>query len=219
MATTGWRQSYFRYQRYFLNVYNLYKKRKDVKMFLEILLSLSAIAIFGVFALRPTFLTIAQLLRQIQEKEDIIIQMDQKIANLSAAQRLFIQEATSIALLNEAVPNQANPDSFVRQIEAAVNRTNVSVIGMSISEVSLVGEPEIKKVKDTGDFPTEASQMSVSVSMSGSYQPLTSFLSDLENLLRPLLIDSVSLNAIATDEGQKLVLLIAGRVPFIANNK
>jgi hypothetical protein len=58
----GWRQGYSRYRAYFLNIYNLYKQRPDLRMFLEILLSLGAIAIFAAFAVRPTALTIVQLM-------------------------------------------------------------------------------------------------------------------------------------------------------------
>ena len=39
----GWRKDYTRYQRYFLNLFAVYKNRDDVKAFLEIVLSLATI--------------------------------------------------------------------------------------------------------------------------------------------------------------------------------
>ncbi len=77
----GWRKDYLRYRSYFLNVLNLYKRKEDLRMFLEIMLSLSAISFFSIFALRPTFLTIATLLKEINAKKGTIITMDTKIKN------------------------------------------------------------------------------------------------------------------------------------------
>ena len=78
----GWRSNYLRYRSFFLNIYNVYKRRPDLKMFMEILLSLGTISFFAAFALRPTALTIVDLLEQIDEKETTIEKMDQKIQNL-----------------------------------------------------------------------------------------------------------------------------------------
>ena len=42
----GWRGQYYRYRGYFLDILNLYKKRSDLRAFVEVILSLSTITIF-----------------------------------------------------------------------------------------------------------------------------------------------------------------------------
>ena len=78
----SWRREYLRYKSYFLNVMGRYKERADVKVYLEILLSLATISVFAIFALRPTILTIAGLLKEIETKKETLAKMDEKISNL-----------------------------------------------------------------------------------------------------------------------------------------
>ena len=104
----GWRNNYLRYKTYFLNVLGRYRERADVRVYLEILLSLTAISIFSVFALRPTLLTIAELIKEIESKKLTLTQMEEKINNLSQAQTLFDRERGKIVLLDTSktsIPN------------------------------------------------------------------------------------------------------------------
>jgi hypothetical protein len=112
----GWRKDYLRYRSYFLNIVNVYKQRRDVKAFLELILTLVTISFFALFALKPTLLTIIELLREIEAKEETVEKMDTKIQNLQQAQTLYIQEAARIKLLETAIPDKPAPDLFVRQI-------------------------------------------------------------------------------------------------------
>lgn len=216
----AWRKSYRRYKSFFLDIYNIYKRRPDVKMFLEIILSLITIAAFAAFALRPTVLTITQLLEEIEAKEETIEKMDTKIRNLQTAQNIYSQEQARLALLDQAVPENPSPETFVRQIEGLASTRNVSVLGMSVGEVVLVGPVEEKKrsSSDNEPLPQSANEVSFSVSVQGDYQQLSTFFSDLNNLRRPLKIDSINFNSAETEEGQTLVLVVQGRVPYLNQN-
>lgn len=215
----GWRKSYLRYRTFFLNIYSIYKRRPDVKMFLEIILSLFTISIFATLALRPTVLTITQLLEEIEAKEETIEKMDTKIRNLQTAQNIYNQEQSRIVLLDQAVPEEPTPESFVRQIEGLASTRNVSVLGMSIGEVVLVGKEEEKKVSDeVTPLPQNAGQVIFSVSVQGDYDQLDTFFNDLNSLRRPLKIDSINFNSAETEEGQTLVLVVQGRVPYLREN-
>jgi Tfp pilus assembly protein PilO len=215
----GWRKSYLRYRTFFLNIYNIYKRRPDVKMFLEIILSLFTISIFATLALRPTVLTITQLLEEIEAKEETIEKMDTKITNLQTAQNIYAQEQSRIALLDQAVPEEPTPESFVRQIEGLASTRTVSVLGMSIGEVVLVGKEEEKKGSDElTPLPQNAGEVTFSVSVQGDYGQLDTFFNDLNSLRRPLKIDSINFNSAETEEGQTLVLVVQGRVPYLKEN-
>ena len=89
----GWRGSYSRYKEFFLNITALYKKKAELRAFLEIILSLSTIIIFLLFALKPTVITIVSLLQQIREKQDTLSGLTQKVSDLQKANNRLTHEA------------------------------------------------------------------------------------------------------------------------------
>src|SRR3989304_7020767 len=132
---TGWRKNYLRYKSFFLNILTQYRERSDWKAYLEILLSLTTVSIFSIFALRPTILTIAELIRQIEEKKDTVSQMDAKIQNLSKAQTLYDRQRPNIIPLTEtAIPKNSNSDIFARQIEGLSSSNQVGISLLSLGK-------------------------------------------------------------------------------------
>lgn len=213
----GWRKEYIRYKEYFLNVLTIYKQKEDLRMFLEILLSLATVSFFGTFALRPTLVTIAALLTEINSKEEIVVKLDTKIQNLSLAASLVESEAVRLPLIEEAVPAAASPETLVRQVEGLAAKNGVNLLGVSLGQVTLLGE--VKKAppeEGITPLPEDALGISFSVSLSGNYSELLGFLADLEKLRRPLAIDTTGMTATETDEGKTLVILVSGRAPYIA---
>ncbi len=136
----GWRGSYLRYRDYFLNIINVYKQKPDVKMFLEILLSVGTISLFAIFAIKPTIITIIDLVNQLQSREQTLSQMNRKIDNIQTARALFNANQTTIALVPEAVPTDPSPDVFARQIEGLSKKNSANLLGVSIGDITLIGK-------------------------------------------------------------------------------
>ena len=59
-----------------------YEDREDIRVFIELLLTLVAVFVFSVFAIRPTLNTIGGLTQEISSKKETIDIMDKKIANI-----------------------------------------------------------------------------------------------------------------------------------------
>lgn len=212
----GWRGGYLRYKDFFLNMMLVYRKRQDLKMFLEASLSLITILVFSVFALRPTLVTIATLVREIRSKEEIVVKMDEKIANLDTAEATYSAEEQKINLVKEAVPTGAEPDSFLRQIEGLSGTTAAQVLGASLGEVTLLGqEPQRKTKEEFKTLPEDARALAFSISVTGDYTALSKFLADIEGLKRPVKIDASGMNSSITPDGITLTLVISGRTPYI----
>jgi len=214
MAAT-WRQDYGAYQRYFFNIVALYKKRQDLRAFLEILLSLGTIIIFVAFALRPTFLTISGLLVELREKEQTITDMDTKIKALGIAQGLLSQHSSEISILDTALPKTPSPEVEIRQLQTVAQNHNVSILGITTGEIAFGGALEIKKDESLKKLPEGAKTFGLSGSFTGSYQDLSAFITDVENLRRPFIIDSLTFNTVESEVGNRLVLSITGRVIYI----
>lgn len=188
-------------------------------MFLEILLSLTTISFFSLFALRPTALTISQLLKDIKMKEGTVAKMEQKIENLETAQLLLENENARLPIINSAVPNSPKPDVFSRQIEALASKNSVTILGISIGETVLLGKPLTQKVsKEFTPLPQDSLGMDFTVNAKGSYQNLFTFLKEIENLRLPVLIDSVGLNLSKSEEEKILTLVVSGRTPYLGAN-
>jgi Tfp pilus assembly protein PilO len=210
-----WRKESARYRAYFRNIIAVYRQRKDVKMFLELILSMITISVFLIFAFKPTFLTIIELVKEIKTKEETITKMDTKIRNLELAEELYGQKQAQIELLKTAVPDNPLPETFVQQIEGLAIKYSVDISGITISNLTLKGKEKPKKEKAKVDqLPQGAGALPFSVSIAGDYQALIAFLSELENFLRPIKVDSS--NFISPDNGgQNLVLTIEARAPYL----
>jgi len=215
----GWRGQYYRYRGYFLDILNLYKKRSDLRAFVEVILSLSTITIFLVFALKPTALTIISLVKEIKGKQIMISGLNQKISDLSKAQTLFAQNQDSIPNIDIAVETKPEPDTVSKQIIGLSAKNSVNILGLSIGQVTLIGKPVlVNAVSGSKPLPGNAQEMSVSINIQGDYLNMLSFISDLENLRIASKIDLVGFNSSELNGVKVINLLISARVPFLGDN-
>ena len=212
----NWKKDYVRYKELFLKLLIVYKKRNDIRMFLEILLSLITITVFSIFALKPTLLTISQLIKDNREKEETINKMEQKIKNIATAQNIYNQNIEKISLIEQAVPNTPTPENLLRQIEGIAYTNSVTVIGSSVNEVVLIGEEKKKNNKnEIKNLPENVSTITFSVNLTGPYLSLYSFLFNLENSRRPLIIDNININSSKKENESIIVMSITGQTPYI----
>jgi hypothetical protein len=211
----GWRGSYTRYREFFLNISALYKKRADLRAFLEIILSLSTITIFLLFALKPTVLTIIDLLQQIKEKQGTLSTLTQKVGNLQVAGNLLQQNQKFIPDIDAAVPNLPNPDILSGQILGLAAKDSIDILGFSVNQITLVGIAINNGPSEFKPLPGSAKEMSFSVSVRGTFPNLISFIKDFENLRIATKIDTLGINSSVTDKGLAIVVVVSGRVPFL----
>lgn len=213
---TGWRGQYFRYKDFFLNIVSLYKQRRDLRAFLEVILSLSTVIIFTVFALKPTALTIISLYNQIKDRRDTLSALNQKINDLQSANRVFSQNQTHIPDIDAAIFGSPEPDTISKQILGIASKDSVSLLGVSIGQLVLVGNIKLPKVStDVKPLPENSLAMPVSISVKGSYANLIAFIKDFENLRVPVKIDSISISSSQNQVENVIVGVITARVPYI----
>ena len=210
-----WRKNYLRYRSFFLNVLEHYKARRDLKAYLEILLTLATISVFAIFALRPTLLTIAELIGEIETKRETVATMDEKIKNLTQAQTLYDVERQRIQLLETAMPRNPTPQTLIRQIEATSAKHGATTLSLSIGETALLGQEKPRKGEELEALPNGAGELSLTLSATADYLPLFNYLSDLESLRRPVKIDSLRFSSADTETGKVLILLVGGRTPYL----
>jgi hypothetical protein len=222
---TSWRKNYFRYKSFFLNMLSQYKERSDWKAYLEILLSLATISIFSIFALKPTIITIAGLIKQIDEKKQTLQRMDSKIQNLSKAQLLYDQERGNITLLQDTViPESAKADIFARQMEGLSTKHGARISTFNLGKATILGATNMNN--DTasptqeGTLPEGAAAINFSISVNSAidqYSLLTAFMQDFTNLRRPPKIDTVEIKSGLSQDrkSNEILLTISGKLPYL----
>lgn len=212
----AWRRNYLRYRRFFLTFFASYQDREGLKIFLEILLTLVTISLFSLFALRPTLITIAQLIKEIESKKATIATMDQKIDNLSLAQTIYDAEIGKIRLLEITVPHTPTPETFARQLEGLAAKYSVSILSISTSETTLLGANSSEEPESVDGTPVGSKgEISFTTRISADYTQLFNFLGEIDKLRRPFDLDTLSINLSRTPDGIALVLVINGRVPYL----
>ncbi len=216
----GWRGSYVRYRSFFLNIFELYKKKADLRAFLEVMLSLTTVIVFISFALKPTVLTIISLTKEIAEKKKIVADLTLKVNNLEVASNLLNQNADVIPDINIAVSTKPSPDVISKQIQGVAARNSVSLLGLSVGQVTLAGKetaatkknPDLKPMGSSGEMP-------ISISIKGNFASIMAFAKNIEESRVAVKIDSLGINSSSTEVGQVMVAVVSGRVPFTSQTK
>lgn len=216
------RESYQLYKRYVKNIALIYNSRKDIRAYIELMLSISVIVIFGIFAIRPTLVTITELQKEITERETVLKALTQKVKDLDTAQQLVNQNRRTLSLVDTAVPDGPLPVLYSRQIEGLSRRDGVELFGLGAERVVITGantqpQPTAAPTEDLAAdrYPTQSDSLNFSMNLRGNYINLKTFVSDVERLRRPILIDTLRLTIDEGSETSDLILSIAGRVPFI----
>lgn len=196
------------------NVLGHYQRRTDVKVYLEIFLSLATVSLFAVFALRPTLLTIAELIKQIEARKEVVIKMNEKISNLTRAQLLYDQERKRLLLLQEAIPKEPEPEVLIRQLEGLSSKNSVNVEAFSLESAVILGSSN-QLQKETPQKPVGGTnELTFTSSATSKYPFLLSFISDIEKMRRPTTIRSLSFSVKEEGDGKTIILSIQGSMPF-----
>jgi len=195
----------------------VYYAKPNIKIYLELILSLTTIIIFSIFAIKPTILTIIELNKEIQTKENTIAEINQKLINLQKANDIMQSESEKLARIEAAIPSSASPENIILEMERLANKNSLQILNLSMSEVIIMGNEKLKKrgAETFEKLPLEADELPFTVSLSGSYQNLVLLISDIENQIRPVKIDSLTINTSTTEEGKVLILTVAVRLPFV----
>ena len=211
----GWRANYLRYKSYFLDVVGHYQKRQDLKVFMELFLSLATISIFGIFAIKPTLVAMAELIKEIEGKRQILSIMKQKIENLNRAQVLYEEERANIDLLKLAIPKKGEPEALVRQLEGVASQNPVTILSLSMGKVNILGDGTLDTSTKLDVLPVGAEGLTFSLSSTSDYPLLASFVQAMEGLRRPYKLDTLYINTEESEAGRELILVINARSPYL----
>ena len=208
--STNWKDRYLRSRYMVQKTIREYNEKPSLKAYVEIFLTLTAISLFGLFAIRPTLTTIGKLLQEIEAKKTTLTTMNEKIRNLRTAQDLFTRESEKIKLVREAIPEFPNPDNLILQIEELAKTKNVTIDNMSIEDTKIIGELP----------PNDDGVLQLTLYTVGEYQDLIMFASEIEDLRRPVKYNGLTINMASSSDGKLLFMSIKDpSTPYITKDK
>lgn len=184
-----WKTEHNRYRRYFVNLKKV-TERSDVRSFTNLTLTFFLISIMGFLAIKPTLVIIANLAKEIKEKEEINQKLKSKIVSLVKAQEEYSLNQDRFFLLDQALPNTPDFPTLVSTLEKQANEAGVIFNSFSIDKILLVEKKETKETKED-----KISSFEFNLSLSGEYDNLKEFLIRLEELRRIVNFSTVSLGA------------------------
>ena len=172
---------YHRYRHYFLKLQTAYQK-PATKTSLTLILTILTISFFALFALKPTFITIAKLSKKISDGKKTNQALEAKIQSLKQAEKAYQKVAPDLDAVERAFPNKTNFNNFSSKINLLSYQNNLLLTSADFSKFNLVSPKS-----------NSYSQLDFNISLAGSYPNIKNFLKDLENLDRLVKISSVNL--------------------------
>ena len=163
-------------------------QRPVAQVSLELFLSISAVLFFAIFAIRPTLLTMSDLLKEIEDKEKLDKQFSQKIAALSTVQPLYLQLQDQLLVLDDAIPSSPQLIYSLKVIEKIASELRLVITSINVVEI-----PEEKDVEKEVITLTSFERIDVPlvISISGDYPSMRQFVESLKEYRRSFVIDTI----------------------------
>ncbi len=188
---------------------------------LWVIFSLVLLIVLVIWALRPTLVTISGLMGKIESQRNISKQLEDKIATVQQAFAEMDSVATSMPLLEAAVPAEAQWNQLAGDLEKIATDSSLALIGITIAEIAndvseLKIDPAMSAASRAQMLPAGIIPVSFIFSASGNYADVKNAVRQIESLARKPLLRSVS---ITPNKEGNLDLTIIGEAIFIKPNE
>ncbi|MBP7700842.1 hypothetical protein KA111_02150 [Candidatus Woesebacteria bacterium] len=187
---------------------NHFYKNPIAKVSLELFLTVGLVLFLAIFAIKPTVLTMSELIKEIENKQKLEKQLTQKIAALQTAQAEYLSIEAMLPMLDEAIPSSPEIIKSAKIIEKVAADNKVLIKSMSIFELP----------QNTGEnipFSQKSKQnLTFSLSISGDYISIRNFAETLRNSRKSYVIESVTFELEEEKGNKKLNANITINIPY-----
>ena len=155
---------------------------------IELILSILIVIFFALFAIRPTLITMADLVKEIQDKKELTQQMNLKLASLASAQEQYTLYQPQFYLLEETIPRQLDLVKSLKKLEKLAGEGQLVINVMSLTKVP--------KTVEEGSLSNEFSNyqrdfLEINIEVIGSYLQIREFVEKIMNLRQVIIVDQV----------------------------
>ena len=201
-----YRGQYQKYRRHYLDLAQVYRERREVKVFVDLAFAILAVVFFTVFAIKPTLVTIAGLLSEIRSQEEVNQRLETKISSLRQAHTVYSEILPRLTVLDEGAPELPLVSRFLRQLEALSGEWGVDLSNLSFETVGLTADA----VSPQGEEKFLAAKFLLNVA--GGFDQLNLWLTKLEELRRIAVVENYAYTS--SQAASELSLSVGGGVLF-----
>ncbi|MEA2057034.1 MAG: type 4a pilus biogenesis protein PilO [Patescibacteria group bacterium] len=158
------------------------------KVSFELFLTIFGVIFFAIFAIRPTLLTMSDLIKEIEDKEKLDKQLQRKVAALSTAQQEYQLYGDQLQLVDEAIPDRMQLIKTLKIIEKIASEQD-----LIISDLRLASIPNEGRKTLTSENIARIDQ-GLELSVMGSYPSIRDFVESLQQSRRTLVANVVEFN-------------------------
>jgi Tfp pilus assembly protein PilO len=157
-----------------------------VKTSVELFLSIGAVLFFAIFAIRPTLLTMSDLIKEIDDKKALDKQLGQKVAALSSAQSEFFKVEPRLAVLNQAIPTNPELIKTLKIVEKIASDQKITINSLTINDVP-------KEIPPNSLFTDlEKRNLTFTITVGGDFPAIREFIEQLMNSQRSFIIQKIT---------------------------
>jgi Tfp pilus assembly protein PilO len=178
-----------------------------VKTYGSLILSIVALIVFIVFAIKPTLETISNLQKELDIKTKTLADLNKKSEDLTLAQKNLNSLPSDTKLkLQTTLPTTVQVAGLVKSLEASTRESQATISALQFQP--LVIEPEIEGGKDP-----ILQEIPFVYTMENSYEVVNAILTNLRANPRLLVIDNFAINT--RSDSTNLLLSVTGRAFYI----
>ncbi|MBI4034920.1 MAG: type 4a pilus biogenesis protein PilO [Candidatus Chisholmbacteria bacterium] len=178
-----YRSEYQRYRQYYTNLRRFYQ-RPVARVSIFVVVSFMTVSFFSLFAIKPTLVTISQLVREIEDKREANQLLEQKLEDLQRIADEFEQWGQVGELAEVAIPSNPEVAKWLLELEVVAIQNQVGLISLQMEPVVLKGKS------------TEGSdRVGFNLIVGGDLAQVKGFIGAMENLDRLIKVESITFSA------------------------
>lgn len=197
-------------------------QRPEIRVPVEIILSVFASLFLIMTAIRPTLVTVVELKKKIEDQTLVKAKLNTKMNRLLQAKSQLELYEENLPLFEIAVPENYTYANLAKKIEILAAEKNIEIESLFFSSVvvsegadkasSLKNNKKKEEEREWKDGNNIVKEFTVSFSVTAGETAVTSFLSDLESLDRTLLVSAVDITKVSSRESTGQELRASGKI-------
>lgn len=151
----------------------------------ELFFTIGAVVFFALFAIRPTILTMSELVKEIEDKRTLDESLRVKAQTLSTVSQQYFAIQDQLPLLDEVIPEQISAEKTLRVIEKVASDNRLIINALRLQSVPAPSD-------DTTTFDQlSPATIDLLLTVEGEYPAIRAFLDNLYTLSPLMTISSI----------------------------
>lgn len=177
-----------------------------IKTYGSLILTVAALVIFILFAIKPTIETIIVLQKELENQKEILQKLNQKSENLSLARQNFQAiDPNKRSRVGALVPKHAQVGATIKALEQLAVVSQASISALQFQPITIEGQSDSKS--------SSLVEILFTYNVEGTFDTHLLILGNLKRSLRLLSIDQLTFSKI--EGGMTLLMQVSGKAYYL----